>query len=82
MILFFMQHSKIKRNGSEIINNIKLLTLQNSDRIYINLSFLYYYRKIFACLLTNLSIQLSIINKTKKIVYKVIFNYKNYCKLF
>lgn len=37
---------------------------------------------MLAYLLTNLNIQLDIVNRAQTIIYKVIINFENNCKLF
>ncbi len=55
IIFFSMEHCHTKKNDSQIINDTDLLNIQDGDRS-IGQIILYYYKKMPACLLTNLSI--------------------------
>lgn len=40
--LFANRNSKIKKDSNQIIDDTKFLIMQNNDKSYINLDFLYY----------------------------------------
>lgn len=80
--MFPVQHSSTKKDGDQIVNDTKLLTMQNSDGSCIGPGLLYSYRQMPSCLLTNLCIQLNIVNRARTIVYEVILNPEDNCKLF
>ena len=62
IILFFAQHSRIKKDDAQIVDDTKLLTVQDGDGSCIGPGLLYYCREMPACLLTNLSTQLGMVN--------------------
>ena len=82
IILFFIQHFRTKKDDGQIVDNTKLLTVQDADGSCIGSDLLYYYRRIPVCLLTNLSIELGMVNKAQTTVYEFIPNLEGNCKLF
>lgn len=56
--------------------------MQDSDKSYINLDLLYYYKEMPTCLLINLSIKFNIVNGIRVIVYGIMSNFKGNYKLF
>lgn len=64
------------------MNNTDLLIVQDGKKTCIKLGILYYYRKIFACLLTNLNIQLGMVNRTQTSVFEIIPDPQGNAQLF
>lgn len=76
--IFFLstQHSYIKKNKGQIVNDIDFLAVQNGVKACIKPSLQYYCKKMLAYLLTNLKIQLDIVNEAWISVFGVISNFK------
>lgn len=63
IILFPTKHLYTKKNGNQIVNDIDLLTVEDNKKTCIRPGILYYYKEMFACLLTNLNIRLGMVTR-------------------
>lgn len=68
LILFSTCHSKTKKDGRHVIDNIYFLQIQDKEKGIIKPELLFYYQEISPYLLSNVSIKLSIINGTQDTV--------------
>ena len=62
IILFSDHHSRTKKEGGQVVENRELLTIQDREGNYIRPGLLYYYKKMPACLLSNVCTKLGMIN--------------------
>ena len=59
-----------------------MLTVQDDKKTYIRPSILYYYKKLPACLLTNMNTQLGMVNRAQILVIGVILDSQSNAQLF
>lgn len=77
-----MKYFRIKRDDHQIIDNTKLLTMQNGNRSFIDPDLFYYCIERLKYLLINWSILLGKVNRARATIYKIIFYAKGNYKLF
>lgn len=82
VILFPSEYSHTKKDGSQMVDNKDLLTVQNGEKTCIWPGILYYCKKICACLLTNMNTQLGMVKKARTQVFGVIPDPQSNAQLF
>ena len=82
VILFPIEHSHIKKNSGQIVEDIDLLTIQDGEGICIGPGIMYYCKEMPACLLTNMNSQLSMVNGVQILISKIISDPQSNAQLF
>ncbi len=82
IILFLAEHSHTKKDGSQIVDNKNLLPVLDGKGTCIGSGILYYCKKMPAYLLTNINMQLSIVNGARTLVSGVIPDPQGNTQLF
>ncbi len=82
VILFPTEHSCIKKDGGQIVDDTNLLTVQDGEGTCIGPGIMYYCKRMPACLLTNMNTQLDMVNGARTLVSGIIPDLQGNTQLF
>ncbi len=73
---------RTKKDGGQIVDDTDLVIIQNGEETCIGLGILYYCKGMSAYLLTNMNMQLAMVNGAQTLISGIILNLQSNTQLF